>query len=80
MISSMEYEYIEILECIKEVKFVNMLLQEISEAQKPAILHKGNQWTIFIAKNRQVGMSTDHINICHHFLSDMVKDKETYIK
>ena len=57
-----------------------MLLEEISEVQKPAIVYKDNQGDIFLVKNRQVGMHTKHIDIHHHFMIDMVKGKDMDIK
>ena len=57
-----------------------MLLQEIPEVKKPAILHEDNQGDIFLEKNRQVGMRTKQINIQHNFLKEMVQEKDTSIK
>ena len=57
-----------------------MLLEEMTETQKPSVLYEHNQGEIFLAKNRQVGMCTKYIDICHHFLKDLVEDKYTNIK
>ena len=35
---------------------------------------------IFLVKNWQVGISTNHINIYHHFLMDMAEDKDIDIQ
>ena len=35
---------------------------------------------IFLSKNRQVGIHTKHMDICHHFLRDMVEDKDIDIQ
>ena len=43
-------------------------------------MYEDNQGAIFLANNRQVGMRTKHIDICHHFLRDMVEDKYIDIK
>ena len=48
--------------------------------QKPSIIYEDNQGGNFLANNRQVGMRTKHIDICHHFLRDMVEDKDIDIK
>ena len=61
------------------MKFVNMLLQEITEFWKPEIMQEDNQGAIFLAKNRQVGMRTKHTNIRHHFMRYMVEGKDRYI-
>ena len=70
---STEVNYVALSACAQEVKFVNMLLEEMSEVQKPEFVNKDNQGAIFLAKNRQVGMCTKHIDICHHFLRYMVE-------
>ena len=48
--------------------FVNILLEEMTEMQKTAVLYKDNKGSILLANNRQVGICTKHIDICHHFL------------
>ena len=59
-------------ECAKDVKFVSMFLGEITEVEKPSVIYENNQGKIFLAKNRQVGICTKRIDICHHFLWYMV--------
>ena len=70
----------ELLECTQEVNFVNMLLEYMNEVQKPSVVYEDNQGSIFLANNRQVGMLTSHVYIRHHFLRDMVEDKDMDIK
>ena len=69
-----------LLACAQEANFLNMLLGEMSEVQKPSVMYKDNQGVIYLANNRQVGMRTKHIDICHHFLREMVEDKDMDIK
>ena len=69
-----------LLACAQEENFLNMLLGEMSEVQKPSVMYKDNQGVIYLANNRQVGMRTKHIDICHHFMRDMAEFKEVYIK
>ena len=57
-----------------------MLLQEISEVQKQAIVHKDNLGAILLAKNRQVGIRTNRVDLNHHFIRDTVKEKDMDIK
>ena len=52
----------------------------MTEVQKPSVLYEDNQGAIFLAKNRQVGIRTKRIDICHHFLRDMVGDKDIDIQ
>ena len=47
------------------------------EVLKPAIFKEDNQGDILLAKNRQVGMCTKHIDICHNFMMFMAEEKYT---
>ena len=57
-----------------------MLLEEMTKVQKPSVIYEDNQGAILLAKNRKVVLRTKHINIPHHFLRDMVEDKDIYIQ
>ena len=57
----------EILARAKEVKFVSMLFEEMTEVQIISVMYEYNQGLIFLVKNRQVVMCTKHIDIHHHF-------------
>ena len=46
----------------------------------PSIIYEDNQGAIFLAKNRQVGICTKRIDICHRFLQDMVEEKDIDIQ
>ena len=48
----------------------------MTEVQKPSVIYEDNQGVIFLAKNRQVDICTKDIYIRHHFLQDMVEDKD----
>ena len=52
----------------------------MTEVQKPSVVYEGIQVTIFLSKNRQVGLHTKHIDISHHFLRDMVENKDINIQ
>ena len=75
-LSSTEEEYDALSACAQEVKFVSMLLEEMTEVQKSSVIYEDNQGVIFLVRNRQVCISTKHINICHRFLGYLVKDKD----
>ena len=62
------------------MNFVNILLEEMTKVQKPSVVYEDNQGEIFLAKNGQVDMHTKKIDICHHFLRNMVEDKNMDIK
>ena len=54
-----------------------MFLGETTKVENTSVIYEDNQGSIFLAKNRKVGICTKHIGICHHFLRDMVE--ENYI-
>ena len=79
-LSSTEAEYVALSACAQEVKFVSMLLEEMTEVGKPSVIYEDNQGVIFLAKNRQVGIRKKHIDIRHNFLRDMVEEKDIDIQ
>ena len=52
----------------------------MTEVEKPSVLYEDNQGAIFLAKNRQVGILTKHIDVRHCFLRYMVEEKDGDIK
>ena len=62
------------------MKFLSMLIKERTEVHKPLVIYADNQGAILIAKNRQVGIRTKHINIRHHFMRDLVEEEDIDIK
>ena len=48
--------------------------------KNPSVIYEDNQGAIFLAKNRQVGIRTKHIDICHHFLRNMAEENDFYIQ
>ena len=52
----------------------------MTEGKNSSVIYEDNQGMIFIAKNRQVGIRKKHIDIRHHFLRDMVEEKDIYIQ
>ena len=66
--------------CTQEVNFITMLLEEMTELQKPSFIYEDNPEENFLTKNRQVGMHTKHIDIHNHFLKYMVEEKDVDIQ
>ena len=64
----------------QEVKFIILFLGEMSEVEKPSVIYEDNQEENFLAKNRQVGSLTKHIDILHPFLWDMAEEKDIDIQ
>ena len=75
-----EAEYVDLSACSQEVKFLSMFMVETNKVQNPSVIYEDNQGAIFLAKNRKVGISTKHIDICHHFLRDMMEEKDINIQ
>ena len=66
--------------CSLEIKFVSILMGEMTEVQNPSVIYEDNRGAIFLAKNRQVGICRKHIDNQHRFLQDMVDDKDIDIQ
>ena len=52
----------------------------MAEVQNPSVVHENNQGAIFLANNKQVGICTKHIDICHRILREVIEDKDMDIK
>ena len=65
---STEAEYVVILACAQYLKFVSILLGEITEVQKLSVMYEDNQGAVFLSNNVQVGMRNKHVDIRHHFM------------
>ncbi len=64
-LSSTKAEYVALVMCARDIKFVSMLLHEIgpNHVKRPSILREDNTGAIFTAQNQQIGARTKHINI-----------------
>ena len=66
--------------CSQEVKFVSMFIGKMTRVQKPSVIYEDNQGDIFLAKNKQFIILTNHIDIWHYFMRDMAEDKNIDIQ
>ena len=57
-----------------------MFLGEMTEVENPSVIYEDNQGEMFIAKNRPVVIRTKHIDIRHHFLQNMLEEKDIDIQ
>jgi hypothetical protein len=73
-LSSTEAEYVAASMCATEVKFVQMLLEELmpNETTRPATLFEDNTGAIFLMENQAVGNRTKHIDIRWHHMREMM--------
>jgi len=75
-LSSMEVEYISGAHATKEAVWLRQLLFELGlNTSSPTVLHVDNQSAIAIAKNPEFHDRTKHINVCYHFLRQVVEDR-----
>ena len=74
-LSSTEAEYVAASMCATEVKFVQMLLEELMPTveTRPATLFEDNTGAIFLMENQAVGNRTKHIDIRWHHMREMMQ-------
>ena len=73
-LSSTEAEYVAASMCAMEIKFIQMLLEEIMPTAqvRPATLFEDNTGAMFLMENQAVGNRTKHIDIRWHHLRSMM--------
>jgi transposase InsO family protein len=73
-LSSTEAEYVAASICATDIKFVQMLLEEIvpSVDARPATLLEDNTGAIYLMENQAVGNRTKHIDIRMHHIREMM--------
>ena len=73
-LSSTEAEYIAASTCATEIKFIQMLLEELTPNanMKPAVLLEDNTGCLYLIENQTVGNRTKHIDIRMHHIREMV--------
>ena len=54
----------------KEMKFEQMLVEEIASVKLPGIIFEDNSGVIFLVRNKQVTMRTKHIDVRYHFVRE----------
>jgi hypothetical protein len=71
--TSTEAEYIAALMCAAEIKFIQMLLEEIFPEvdTRPATLLEDNTGCLYLIENKAVGSQTKHIDIKMHHIREM---------
>jgi hypothetical protein len=80
-LSSTEAEYQALSECAQEAIFTQNLIQEITGIKPPpALIYEDNLGAMFLAKNAQVSARTKHIDVRHHYIRDLIKEKKLELK
>ena len=75
-LSSTEAEYVSLSMGAQEVKFMQMLLEELVETKTPGIILEDNTGAIYLVRNQQVGQRTKHIDVRYHFIRELVGNQE----
>ena len=79
-LSSTEADYIAMVECAQDLVFTRTLVAELKGEKKKAIKYGKNTGLLFLADNKQVSQCTKHINVQHHYLQGLAKQKEVATK
>jgi hypothetical protein len=82
-LSSTEAEYIAAALAACEIKFLQMLLDEIYYVEKPGLLMEDNTGCIFLIQNQSVSGRTKHIEVRWHYLRQLYRKGEltvTYVR
>ena len=77
--STVESEYKSLSNGGREVKFQQMLLEEIAYVKTPAILLEDNEGCEFLVKNKQVSSRTKHIDIAMHSIREFCSENDNGI-
>ena len=74
-LSSTEAGYVAASTCATEIKFIQMLLEEIMpmEEVRPATLFEDNTGAIYLMENQAVGNRTKHIDVRMHHIREMMQ-------
>ena len=80
-LSSTEAEYIVQMHMAKEALWLRSFLQELCSApDDPLILNCDNQGAIALAKDNKFHMHTKHIDMCYHFIREVVEDGKVTVQ
>ena len=80
MLLSTKAKYIAIVKFAQESKFTCMFIVELTKEDKSALIYGNNIGLLFLANNPQVSQQTKHINVWHHFLQELAKQKKVLTK
>ena len=72
-LSSTEAEYMVLSDCSRQVVWMHTLLGELGYHLKPSPICGDNQGSIFIASNPVTEKRSKHIDICYHYIREVVE-------
>jgi len=81
-LSSTEAEYVAASTCATEIKFIQMLLEEIMPDQevRPGTLFEDNTGAIYLMENQAVGNRTKHIDVRMHHIREMMQGPDARLR
>ena len=77
-LSIAEAKYIAIRSCCTQLLWMKQMLKDYGIEQGTICIHYDNSSAIYISKNPVLHFRTEHIEICHHFIRDLVEEKVVY--
>ena len=76
VLSTTEAEYVAVSEVVKEIKVLNQMLGSTEiKVPMPIKVQVDNVGAIWLANNSSVSERTKHVDLCAHFVRDMIKDQ-----
>ena len=72
-LSSTEAEYVALSDCSRQVVWMHTLLGELGYKMKPIPICGDNQGSIFIASNPVTEKQSKHIDICFHYIWEVIE-------
>ena len=72
----MEAEYMVISDCSRQVIWIKTLIKKLRIKIRSIPIYGDNQGSIFIASNAVQQSRTKHIDICYHYIHELVVAKE----
>ena len=72
-LSSTEAEYMALSDCSRQVVWMHTLLGELGYHLKPILISGDNQGLIFIASNPVTKKWSKHIDICYHYIHEVIE-------
>ena len=74
--SSLEAEYVALVEAGKEIKFVIQVLESLMiKVELPIVVRVDNIGAIHMSENPSSGNQTKHVDVKYHYVREMVVDE-----
>ena len=74
-LSSTEAEYMVLSDCSHQVVWICSLMHELGYHFGPIPICRDNQGSIFISSNSVTEKRTKHIDICYHYICEVIEKK-----